>query len=212
MTSAVVISNIATSSNDWTPASALTGRVMDRASQRGWPVTPADGRRFEDSFCGYKGSGPTSVRIGGIGDLAFTYNELITWIGEGVGALGCEFRSFVDPRQLSLAGGVQSVEPKLAAVQLDVPPFGFEPNRRTERLQLSSWPGLEVLTLAALNPHVVIRMNGEDRPFWDALGLVLGPVDFPRLHTRKYGKVNRVMVDYGWIFQTNLEAVAPRFA
>lgn len=107
--------------------------------------------------------------------------------------LDVRFSEYFDASRLSCFSGSESPKsknPSLGVALLDIGTFWDSENGvvpREVRRQRSSWPGLEVIWLLALNPQVFLAMDGKTIPFMWAAGLVVDSDRLPCFGRRSVG-------------------------
>ena len=121
---------------------------------------------------------PTSVSIWLGKDLAYNWGEMMVWVKDEMKALDCEFQTYFSPNQLSfLPGSERTGRRRLSVVTLDLVDTYWDPVDgvvlRDVRPLRSSWPGLEVATLLALNPQKYAEMNWLTVPNMFVPGMVI---------------------------------------
>lgn len=157
----------------WTPVSELTDRIMRRSALRNWGFTQEDADKLTAELHEHYGPlCPTSVMIW-LGNLEYSISEMLIWLDDELVTRGCQFTwDFNDKDVCFFAGSEISGERRLVVVDLDLrntftrQQYKFMDSFRKERL-----PGIETVSLLALNPQLLVKMDGEIVPDIIAAGL-----------------------------------------
>lgn len=124
---------------------------------------------------------PTSIALTLGKGLQHDYEVALKILAYEVGKVGVKFTPYVDSSRVSAFPGskVQRMaKPGLGVALLDVGRFwdpvnGIVPRQVREQFRDRPLPGLEVLWLLALNPHVYTAMDGKRIPYMFGIGMVV---------------------------------------
>lgn len=171
---------------DWSPLIGSPDSYFERLVRwnqlRGWDIgnTRLDelAAELQNTLWGHSDLYPLSLDLWLGRDLAYNWTEVMWCLGEGVRALGYDWEEGFDVSQLSFYdSGTSPRRHKTAR------PTGLDLSRYWDRKnglvpievqgQQTSWPGLSVAWLLALNPQVAVVMDGETVPYLFAPGLVV---------------------------------------
>ncbi len=159
------------SSIPWTPVSEYAERIAKRNKLRNWGLTDKQIAAFASS-CEDKDHLDLLHPLGAelwLGELAYTWDELMLWINDGLRELDFSFRYDFDPKLLEftdLHSHLKTKSISLAGLDLEkyrsrdlslVCPGDILHNER-------SWPGLSVATTLALSPQILTKINGKFIP------------------------------------------------
>jgi hypothetical protein len=201
---------------DWTPVDKYPGLIMERSEQRGWGFTQDDFHKLAIELNGNDHAGlfmPTGIDIWLGNDLIFNWKEAINWLKDSLRGIGYELQLYVkDNRIFFLSGSEKSGEKKLKMVNLDF--AKFQAKKFKEGLTSSDvvskkliWPGLEVVWLLALNPHICLEIGEEKFPGLLLPGLVTYEYSFPGdqlcipffgINKRDYPAKKEIYIDRIW--------------
>ena len=98
--------------------------------------------------------------------LAYNCAQAISWLKVGINELGFELKVYINPDELSALSKRQG--PDLKIVELDFETFWNQFTGLSIKQVISSrddWPGTEILWFAALNPQIIVNMNGVQIPY-----------------------------------------------
>lgn len=162
----------------WSPVEEYTTRIMKRSELRNWGFTQLHADKLAAELHNHSSLLlPTGVKIELEKDLKSTWDELMLWLKDEIGALGYTLKEYFNPNTLSFLPGCEYTgELRLSAVDLDLVSFGqpsvFCPQQI--RSYRPTWPGLEVVSLLALNPKVCIALGNKIIPNILVAGLSCG--------------------------------------
>jgi hypothetical protein len=169
------------SSIDWTPVGQYAGKLRDWNERFQLGLTDKQIDTLAAELPDHAGPHqPTGIKLYLSKVLKSDYEVAMKILRYEVEKLGVRFTEYFAPQRLSCFPGSEppkSKSPSLGVAMLDIGTFWDPENGvvpREVRRQRSSWPGLEVVWLLALNPQVFLAMDGKAVPFMWAAGLVVG--------------------------------------
>lgn len=210
-----------------TPPSRYLERLIARARKRDWPFDMRHWRALSvlDNIDHDGILRPISVEIW-LGDLQTTYEELWLWVVEEVTKLDGRYDSWrwdevhhgqklSGPEHLRFLPGAETVGvPKVTPIGLNLTTHSYRTHsvRPADVRTPEASAGLELFTLIALNPQIVLGMGDDLSQLWVPSLQVTIPgedlwTDMPLLH---WSSVNRrVSLDSQWDGTRDMDSVIP---
>jgi hypothetical protein len=173
----------------WTSPKQYMERIEARAVLRGWPqfhgasVSSFDRKdyKLQEELRYASHGGPFDLRPLGMeiwlgGTLEHNLTEALAWLSDEVEGLGGRIRVDFDASTARFRPGceIEDVDPFMHPTNLDlVAHWDPKHQARLRNLSGSRQPGLELVWLLALNPQVLLAINGQSVPYMIAPGVTV---------------------------------------
>lgn len=170
----------------WSPVAQYAAKLRDWNRRFDLGLTRAQIDKLAVELPAHAGSHqPTSIALTLGKGLQYDYEVALKILAYEVGKVGVKFTPYVDSSRISAFPGskVQRMaKPGLGVALLDIGRFwdpvnGVAPCQVREQFRDRPLPGLEVMWLLALNPHVYVAMDGERIPYMFGIGVVVDGED-----------------------------------
>lgn len=166
----------------WTPVRAYPDLIAERAKKKDWPISAEQIQMLENKLK-YLDHGGDFLPIGvevWLGDLSITTTEMLKWIADGQEEIYQRPDINIMSDSISHQRALERPEePALIVRKYDLMKH-WDKNVEADydmpdvTAMEDIWPGVNGLSLVALNPVYFVRMNGKTVPYCTIPGLRYG--------------------------------------